>query len=163
MAENVHTKGFIQDLAEMSPRARDQKVRLFFRRLLNQEGPNRSRVMKSLLDEAASLPADQRRNYLKARTIAMTGFSLGEQMELFSTHREILLAMPREQAEQEVQDLRVLMNEMDPKYHPMLERFIHFLPTGVDPAGKAVAGADAPDVRREREMREEDQRTMGRY
>ncbi|MBI2856685.1 MAG: hypothetical protein HYX95_00050 [Chloroflexi bacterium] len=162
MAATVHTKGFIQDLAGLSDRGREQRIRLFFRRLLNQEGPNRSRVMKSLMEEVATLPADRRRMYLKARTVAMEGFPLGQQTELFSTHREILLAMPREQSEQEIQDLKSLIGEIDRKHHGMLERFIHFLPMGDDPTGKAVAGIDAPDARREREVRDQDQRSLGR-
>lgn len=162
MAVTINTKGFIQELAGLSDRECEHKLRLFFRRLLNQEGANRSRVMKSLMDEVTTRPVDERRKYLKARTIVMEGFSLGQQMELFSTHRELLLSMPREQSELEIQDLRSLMTEMDPRHHRMLERFIHFLPMGDDPAGKALAGADAPDARRERETRDQGLRGTGR-
>ena len=38
MAVTVNTKGFIQELAGLSDREREIRLRLFFRRLLNQEG-----------------------------------------------------------------------------------------------------------------------------
>lgn len=128
MVSTADTRGFVEGLVAMPADQRKKHLNGYFVELSTAEGSFRTRTMEDLMKRTGGLPQDARREYLRLRTEVLTELEMNTQMAILGTYREILLTMPTEQAELEVNELKAIREDLDPRYHQMVERFVHFLP-----------------------------------
>lgn len=148
MVTTTDTRSFVDGLIAMPANQRKKHLNDYFVELSVSEGSFRTRVMEGLMKTTGALPQDARREYLRLRTEVLTELEMNTQMAILSTYREILLTMAADQAELEVNELKAIRQDLDPKYHQMVERFVHFLPRKENGHAPALAGATTVDTGR---------------
>lgn len=145
MVSATQARDFVESLIDLPVDKRKGKLNDYFVELSTADGSARTMAMESLMHTTAALAPESRREYLRLRTEVLTELEMNTQMAILGTYREILLTMKSEQAKMEVDELKAIQGALDPKYHQMVERFVHFLPR--EATGQPTIGdtASPPD------------------